>query len=102
MTDGVKLGQQAVTIPSGTVATRPASPQVGDTRWNTELVQTELWNGSAWIVLGNTGGAFFMNNKTIAGNITIPATQNAMSAGPITINNGITVTVADGATWTVV
>jgi hypothetical protein len=33
---------------------------------------------------------------------TISSNKNAMSAGPITINDGITVTVPDGSAWTVV
>jgi hypothetical protein len=42
------------------------------------------------------------NANTIAANYTIPATSNAMSAGPITVNTGVTVTVSTGSTWVVV
>ena len=42
------------------------------------------------------------NAKTIAENITFAGTENGMSAGPITINSGYTVTVTSGSTWTVV
>jgi hypothetical protein len=42
------------------------------------------------------------NANTIAANFTIPTNYNAMSAGPITINTGITVTVPTGSTWVVV
>ena len=45
---------------------------------------------------------FFRNTTTIASNYTVTTTYNEMSIGPITINNGITVTVNSGATWTVV
>lgn len=41
------------------------------------------------------------NNKTIAANYTIPATDNAMSAGPVTISSGIVVTVSSGSRWVV-
>ena len=43
-----------------------------------------------------------VNANTIAENYTIAATNNGMSAGPITINSGITVTVSSGSTWVVV
>jgi hypothetical protein len=51
---------------------------------------------------GAQGGAFYLNNQTITTNYTVPANQNAMSAGPITIATGVVITVSDGATWTVV
>jgi hypothetical protein len=44
----------------------------------------------------------FVNNLTVSENYTIPSGSNAMSAGPVTINSGITVTVASGSTWVVV
>jgi hypothetical protein len=43
-----------------------------------------------------------VNANTVAENYTIAATNNGMSAGPITINSGITVTVSSGSTWVVV
>ena len=42
------------------------------------------------------------NAKTIAENITFAGTENGMSAGPVTINSGYTVTVTSGSTWTIV
>lgn len=52
------------------------------------------------VVVAGTG--FVQNDTTIAQDYTISANQNAMTAGPITVNNGITVTVDTGATWTIV
>jgi len=43
-----------------------------------------------------------VNANTVAENYTIAATNNGMSAGPITVNSGITVTVSSGSTWVVV
>lgn len=55
---------------------------------------------------GATGGGsdkiFWENDQTVTTDYTITNNQNAMSAGPITINSGITVTVGAGETWTVV
>ena len=45
---------------------------------------------------------FWENGPTVTQNYTIPNNPNAMSAGPITINNSVTVTVGDGETWTIV
>lgn len=44
----------------------------------------------------------FANNATIATNYTLPTGYNAISAGPITINSGITVTIPSGSVWVVV
>ncbi len=47
-------------------------------------------------------GAFFENSQTVAADKTISDGYNAMSAGPITINSGITVTIGSGEAWTIV
>tara|TARA_R110000868_G_scaffold11424_2_gene56063 strand:- start:1580 stop:2452 length:873 start_codon:yes stop_codon:yes gene_type:complete len=63
-------------------------------------------NGSGvltWASAGSnitTNGLYEMAN-TIATNYTIASGNNAMSAGPITINNGIAVTVPSGSTWVI-
>jgi len=55
---------------------------------------------------GATGGGsdeiFYENDQAVTTNYSITASHNAISAGPITINNGITVTVPSGARWVVV
>ena len=43
----------------------------------------------------------FVNSNTVSATYSIPSGSNAMSAGPITINSGITVTVASGSRWVV-
>jgi hypothetical protein len=45
---------------------------------------------------------FFLNATTVSANYTIPTNYNASSAGPITINTGVTVTVSTGSSWVVV
>jgi hypothetical protein len=59
-------------------------------------------------IVSCTGGVtlttvpFFINPQTVASNFTVTGTQNAHSAGPITINSGITVTINTGGYWVVV
>ena len=50
----------------------------------------------------NSLAVFKENPTTVASSYTIRNNHNAMSAGPITINSGVTVTVGSGETWTVV
>mgnify|MGYP003146788987 CR=1 FL=1 len=63
-------------------------------------------NGSGTLSWGVAGGAsqgiFWENDQTVTSNYTITNGKNAMSAGPITIQNGVTVTIGSGETWTVV
>ena len=55
------------------------------------------------IISGDSSGQpFFLNKTAVTTNTTVTSTYNWMSAGPITINSGVTVTVNSGATWTVV
>ena len=51
---------------------------------------------------GGSDEIFWCNGQNVTSNYTIPNGKNAMSAGPITINSGVTVTVGSGETWTVV
>lgn len=49
-----------------------------------------------------SGGMFWENDITLTSNYTITTNKNAMTAGPVTINSGVTVTVPSGSTWTIV
>ena len=40
--------------------------------------------------------------QAIAESLTIPGNYNALSAGPITLNTGYTITIESGSTWTIV
>jgi hypothetical protein len=55
---------------------------------------------------GATGGGsdevFYENGTNVTTNYTITNGKNAMSAGPITVDSGVTVTVGAGETWTVI
>ncbi len=46
-------------------------------------------------------GTLYENAQTITANYTITTNYNALSAGPITINTGITVTIPTGSNWVV-
>ena len=94
--------------PRGTTAQRPSTPVDGTLRYNTTTGSIEVFRGGSWGSVGGgaTGGtgnaAFYLNDTTITANYTVPTGQNAMTAGPVTVNDGIVVTVSDGSTWTVV
>jgi hypothetical protein len=43
-----------------------------------------------------------VNAQTIDQNVTLAATENGLTAGPISISSGIIVTITSGAYWTIV
>ena len=42
------------------------------------------------------------NSNTISANYTVSSNYNAMSAGPMSISSGVSVTVPSGSAWTIV
>ena len=77
-------------------------------KWANVYATTLHGDGSniTGIAAGATGGGsdqiFYENGQTVTTNYTITNGKNAMSAGPITINSGVTVTVGAGETYTIV
>ena len=108
-------------LPAGTQANRPTGVSVGTLRFNTDIDAAEIYKadngtGSAgWASVAGGGPSLGddsiirTNNDTISENITVGPTANGddkftngMSAGPIEIANGYTVTVESGASWSIV
>ena len=51
---------------------------------------------------GGTNRLFYENDQVMTTNYTITSGKNAMSAGPITVNPGVVLTVPAGSTYTIV
>jgi hypothetical protein len=127
---GSRVGN--VTIGSGgasvVVSANPPSTPVDGTLWiDSETGDFNAYFSNGWATL-NSGGSgaggvssldpytgnikatgsitanvpFFLGNTTITANFTVPTGFNAMTPGPVTVANDITITVPDGSTWTVV
>ena len=96
----------AALLPKGTTSQR-GTPDEAKLRFNKDTKRFEGANGNSWGSLGGaTGGgnddAFYENTNTITSDYVITAGKNAMSAGPITVASGATVTIPDGSVWTIV
>jgi len=95
-------------LPSGTTGERPGSPNNGMIRYNSTLSTFEGYKAGAWGAIGGgaTGGGsddvFYENGQTVTTNYTLTTNKNAMSAGPIVIDSGVTVTVPSGSVWVIV
>jgi len=94
-------------LPVGTTGQRDASPAAGMIRYNSTLGQFEGYT-TAWGAIGGgaTGGGSdtwaVEHDNTITTSYTIGTGKNVISAGPLTVNSGATVTVPSGSTWTIV
>ena len=105
----VNIGSETSTtgsakLPAGTTAQRDVTPAAGFLRFNTTDGGFEGYDGSAWGAVGggNTAVVGWENQITVAENYTITTGNNMMSAGPVTIDTGFTVTVPTGSRWVVV
>lgn len=98
----------SIIMPAGTTAQRDATPSAGYIRFNSTVSKFEGYNGTVWSSVGGgatgagTDDIFVENGQTVTTNYTITTNKNAMSAGPITINTGVTVTIPSGSRWVVV
>jgi hypothetical protein len=68
-----------------------------------DKVELRLTAGVAQSAANAVGAqGLYENSNTISANYTITSGNNAVSAGPITVNSGVTVTVPSTSTWTIV
>ena len=79
-------------------------PFTGDARISSTNVQAAITEVSSEVGAIGGGGdrIFYENGTTVTADYTTTVGKNAMSAGPITINDGVTVTVSTGGTWVIV
>lgn len=91
-----------------TVPNFPSSPTDGQTF--TENGVTYVWDANGaeqgyWTATipggGVTNGPLVLNDIRVTADITVAATQNAQSIGPISIDDGVTVTIPDNRRWVI-
>ena len=98
-------------LPTGTTALRPSAgiSTQGMMRYNTTLSKFEgyTYPAETWGTLGGGaagGGAdeiFVENAMTVTTDYELTSGKSASSAGPITINSGVTITIPSGQNWVI-
>lgn len=68
----------------------------------TEVIDNSRNANNLGFVQQDSNLPFWLNKGNVFVSYTIPDGYNAMSVGPITIDNGVTVTIGSGETWTIV
>ena len=56
---------------------------------------------SSWATIVTGGGPITKNATSISANETIASGSNGLSVGPMTVNTGVSVTVATGSKWVI-
>ncbi len=95
---GDVTGSTALTIAAGAVDIAMMSAT------GTASSSTYLRGDNAWATIAsgnNTSYGLYEHAHTIAANYSITSGNNALTAGPITINTGVSVTVPTGSTWVI-
>ena len=65
-------------------------------------VDISIAGGAGGVVGAGTDKVFYENDISVASSYSISNGKNAMSAGPITLANGVVVTIPNGSVWSVV
>jgi len=117
----------ALTGNASTATTLQNTRTINGTNFNGSAnITTANWGTARTLTVGNTGktvdgsaavswslseigaarsgaaGAIVETANTISANYTLTTNFNGMSAGPVTVNSGVTVTVPSGASWVIV
>lgn len=103
-TDGTSVSWQTVNV-------TPALDDLSDVTITAPSTDQVLkYNGTSWVNGTSSGGQFFgtatvkaiaYNSNSIAEDITITTGNNGLTAGPVTIASGYTVTISSGSRWVV-
>ena len=93
-TTGVSAGSYGSTsaIPSITV----------DAKGRVTSISNNAITVAAGAVGGGTDRIFWENDQVVTTSYTLTSNKNAVTAGPISVNTGVTVTIPTGGVWTVV
>ena len=76
----------------------------GEKKWTYGTIRSALSSqiGSIYPTGGGSDKIFWENSQTVTQDYTVTSNKNAMTAGPVTVAAGVSVTVPAGSTWTVV
>jgi hypothetical protein len=89
---------------TGVVASVSSSTVTVDTAQDLRTTAAPTFNGITTTdgIRMTSAEPFVYTATTVSANVTIPTNYNAMAAGPLTVNDGITITIPDGSTLTIV
>lgn len=103
-TNEVFSNSQAATQAATIAAAAAANPAVQNAAANAATAQLASQQAQVYASQAqatNPDAPIRLNPYRVAANFSVPAAYNAHSAGPITIDDGVTVTVQNHSTWSI-
>jgi len=95
--------QAPASIASDVVWTLPATDAVvSGHALKSNAAGTLSWGTAGGAAGGGTDDVFYENSQVVTTSYTLTTSKNALSAGPISINSGVTVTIPSGQSWSIV
>ena len=103
------VNNPALHITAATASTRPSPATANQVILQTDTSSLFARINNQWVEVSGEGAqgansdkVFWENDQSVTASYTITSGKHAGSFGPVTINNGVTVTIPSGSTWTVV
>ena len=88
---------------SPTAGTFVGAGQAALMAWDSDVGDfVKVAGGSGGATGGGTDQIFFNNGQNVTSDYTIPAATNSGTFGPVTVDDGVSVTVSSGSSWTIV
>ena len=100
--NGVHLDPTDYTATNGTDVVLATGATTGDVVSVVAFTTFEIAEIPTGATGGGTDAVFYENDQSVTADYTITTDKNAMTAGPVTIDTGVTVTVPTGSRWVVV
>lgn len=99
------FAQEIIFTPSGTISSTNLASAIAELDGDIATTNSSIASVSSSLsskadLVAN--GTIVQNNQSISSNLTFTANKNGISAGPITIADGVTVTITDGCSWSIV
>jgi hypothetical protein len=91
--------ETGISLPAGGLEGQVLA-KVDGTDFNTEWIDVDISELNDLVAASTF--AIKLNEQTISVDYSIPVGYNGVSAGPITIEDGVVVTVPDGSSWSIV
>ena len=91
------------TVTSNVTWTLPATDAVvSGHALKSNAAGTLSWGTAGGAAGGGTDDVFYENSQVVTTSYTLTTSKNAMSAGPVSINSGVVVTIPSGQSWSIV
>lgn len=101
----VVLAQEMIFTPSGSLSSTNVAAALAELDGDVSSTNSSVASISSSLTLKAdlvANGTIVQNSQSISSSFTFPSNKNGVSSGPITIADGVIVTIPDGSAWSIV